>query len=200
MMRWTVAPDGVPIETGIVLPERIEYQGRIYVGVPEWRLPDFGWYPEVRDPLPPYSDGYSALPVIEGDEAIYHPIVPSDAIRLQRALDALDQRIATERDRRVAIATTGLELDDMVDHGVERKQREALMQAQALARREYLGIATQDEIDTIEMMSGVPDQVYAISIQQAAISQWARAHLATWQAADAFDPKTPPQEAPQWPE
>jgi hypothetical protein len=200
-MTYTITDhQGGIIETGWRYQGTIIVDGRRLFGLPEWRLPEYRHYPEVRANPRPYDDGYESTPVIIDDEARYERIIPDAETRRQRALDALAPRIQAERDRRVSIVTTGLEPDDdMYGDRTARKQREALMQVQAMARREYLGYASQDDIDTIEMMAAIPQQVHDINIHQAELTQWARDNLPDWQAVDAFDPSTPPQEAPQWP-
>jgi len=180
---------------------RVDFDGRVVLGTPESRLHLVRWYIEVHEPRPLYADGYRDDPVIEGGKAIYKAIIPDEATRRQRALDELVIKLQYERDRRVAIATTGTAPDDEFDGGssVQRKQMAAMMQSQTMARREYQGHATPDEIETLDMMSGIDGEVKSITLAQLALHQWASDHLGDWAEVDAFDPSNPPQEAPQWP-
>lgn len=194
----TATPKGRNLPRTFTLPD-----GSVISGLTPERAPDFGWYPLRREPRQPYDDGYPKQAVIEGKEAVLRPTLPPDGERLSRALVPLRYRISAHRDRLVAIATTGLPHDHdgmgVDQSAVQRAQLSALMQANLLNLRLSEGTASADDIATIETMAAIPAAVQAISIAEAQLQAWVTAELTTWKAVDAFDPATPPPEAPQWP-
>lgn len=200
--RWTYAPDpSSPEKVGQARP-RVLYdaQGNIVLGVPDVRIHEYGWYPErIRDGLPRYSRGWLEMTMIDTDagEAYYVPDLPPEPERVARAHQDLEARIGAERNRLVAIATTGIDPPPMED--TITAQLAALMNVVQLLYKDMRGRATPADIETLDIMDKIPGQVRAIEQARAAITEWAKDSLHDIDAIDTFNPANPPKEAPQWP-
>ena len=189
--RWTYAPNGVVEKTNLPMPTRIEHGGRVLEGLTARRLPEFDYYPEVRDPIEAYCHGYEEQPVIEGSQAVYHLIIPDAETRKGMALDALAQRLEFERAQRSDAFISGGEPHP---NQWDRMQMKALEVLDATNQREL----TSEEEFFMGALRTIPPMVTALDDAAAAIAAWAD-DLPDWQAVHAVDPANLPQEAPQWP-
>ena len=101
-VTYAYAPDGVTVlRRSLSAPRTLRAQnGRIVSGVRSEVLPSYGYYPERRPDIPPYSDGLERDPVIDllTREAIYR-LIPTDVeVRIERA--RTEQRATADRAKR----------------------------------------------------------------------------------------------------
>lgn len=204
---YTYAPNPhAPAKWGRRRPAHVRFGGRLVPRIPDERLPEADWYPEYRDALPKYNDGYAEVPVVElaTCRSIYRPIVPTQEECRARAMRALWSRLNAERDRRAGIATVGIDMSsvDMMEDGqdiVLKRQLSTFMQIDLITWDRIGGQASADQIAAVDAMRSIPAIVLAIDQARVAIYAWADQNLVTTDAIDAFDIASPPAETPSWP-